>query len=207
MTPVTYFIRMRALGGRAEEVQELLLSNVDRIRTGEPGNLAFGVHRAGDDPDEFWLYETWVDADAVEAHESGPAFRAYREALRPLVDPDSVQFGNTEPMAVLGYPLPADGETLAQRFIRALGCNDAGLIHAIYDPDVSLYTPLGWPISGVAAVKDFIPSSMSRTRACGRRSMTTSIRPTVHARAFASSCTSTTPGASTAIRRPASAGP
>ena len=67
-----------------------------------------------------------------------------------------MQFGNTEPLAVLGYRLPDDGETLARRFIRALGRNDARLIDEIYHPDVLLYTPLGWPISGVAAVKDFI---------------------------------------------------
>jgi quinol monooxygenase YgiN len=156
MTPITYFVRMRAVPGQAERVRELLLSNVSRIRDSESGNIAFAVHRSSDDPDEFWLYETWVDAEAVAAHESGPAFKAYKASLRPLVEPSSVQFGSTEPLAVLGYRLPDDGETLAQRFIRALGSNDPGLIDEIYHPDVSLYTPLGWPITGVGAVKDFI---------------------------------------------------
>jgi hypothetical protein len=52
-----------------------------------------------------------VDETAVRAHESGEAFRQYKEALRPLVEPDSVLFGNTVPIKVLGYgPLPGDGE-------------------------------------------------------------------------------------------------
>jgi hypothetical protein len=56
---------------------------------------------------EFWLYETWADEAAVAAHESGAAFEQYKEALRPLVEPDSVLFGNTVPIKVLGYgPLP-----------------------------------------------------------------------------------------------------
>jgi quinol monooxygenase YgiN len=108
---VSYFVRMVAKPGQAEAVQELLLTNPRRIEQGEPGNLAFGVHRSTDNPNEFWLYETWVDEAAVEAHESGDAFKRYKEALRPLVEPDSVLFGNTVPIKVLGYgPLPLDAE-------------------------------------------------------------------------------------------------
>jgi len=93
--------------GQAEAVQELLLTNPRRIEQGEPGNLAFGVHRSTDNPNEFWLYETWVDEAAVQAHESGDAFQQYKETLRPLVEPESVLFGNTVPIKVLGYgPLP-----------------------------------------------------------------------------------------------------
>jgi quinol monooxygenase YgiN len=69
--------------------------------------LAFGVHRSTDDPNEFWLYETWENEAAVEAHESGEAFARYKEELRPLVEPDSVLFGNTVAIKVLGYDLPA----------------------------------------------------------------------------------------------------
>jgi quinol monooxygenase YgiN len=106
---VTYFVRMRAREGQADAVRELLLSNVERIRSGEPGNVVFAVHRSLDDANEFWLYETWTGLEAVEAHESGPSFREYKEALRPLVEPDSLVFGNTEPVVALGYGLPAEG--------------------------------------------------------------------------------------------------
>jgi quinol monooxygenase YgiN len=106
MPPITYFVRMVATEGQAERVLELLLSNPSRIEQGEPGNLAFGVHRSTENPNEFWLYETWVDESAVEAHESGQEFARYKEELRPLVDPDSVVFGATVPIKVLGYELP-----------------------------------------------------------------------------------------------------
>ena len=105
MGAVTYFVRMVAREGKAEEVQQLLLENPRRIEQGERGSLAFGVHRSIDDPNEFWLYETWASAEAVEAHESGAAFQRYKEALRPLVDPDSVLFGNCVPVKVLGYSI------------------------------------------------------------------------------------------------------
>jgi quinol monooxygenase YgiN len=109
--PVTYFVRMVAKPDQAEAVQELLLTNPRRIEQGERGNLAFGVHRSTDNPNEFWLYETWVDEAAVQAHEGGDAFKQHKETLRPLVEPESVIFGNTVPIKVLGYgPLPTGGE-------------------------------------------------------------------------------------------------
>ena len=94
MGAVTYFVRMVVKEGKAEEVQQLLLENPRRIEQGERGNLAFGVHRSIDHPNEFWLYETWASGEAVEAHESGATFQRYKEALRPLVDPDSMLSGN-----------------------------------------------------------------------------------------------------------------
>jgi quinol monooxygenase YgiN len=103
MSRVTYFVRMVAKEGMAEEVKELLLTNVRRIQQGEQGNLAFSVHRSTDNRNEFWLYETWESEEAVEAHESGSAFQQYKERLRPMVEGDSVLFGNTTPIAVLGY--------------------------------------------------------------------------------------------------------
>lgn len=102
---LTYFVRMRAREGQEAAVEQLLLSNAERVGK-EQGNVAFAVHRSRRDPREFWLYETWVDLGAMEAHESGTAFAEYKERLRPLVEPDSVLFGDTEPLAALGYRLP-----------------------------------------------------------------------------------------------------
>ena len=107
---VSYFVRMRAVEGKEQMVQEVLLSNVQRIRAGERGNLAFAVHRSRQDSREFGLYETWVDLAVVEEHESGADFKAYKEQLRPLVESGSVLFGDAEPLAVLGYPFPGGGE-------------------------------------------------------------------------------------------------
>jgi quinol monooxygenase YgiN len=105
MGVVTYIVRMVAKDGNADRVQELLLENPRRIEQGEPGNLAFAVHRSTENPNEFWLYETWESEEVVAAHESGEAFKRYKETLRPLVDPDSVLFGNCVPVKVLGYRL------------------------------------------------------------------------------------------------------
>jgi hypothetical protein len=52
--------------------------------------------------------------------------------------------------------LSKQDETLPERFVRALGTGDEALLDAIYDPGAMLYTPLGWPISGRAALKEFV---------------------------------------------------
>lgn len=52
--------------------------------------------------------------------------------------------------------MPNDQPTLAERFVHALGTNDPTLLEEIYDPDVALFTPLGWPIRGLQAVKEFV---------------------------------------------------
>jgi predicted ester cyclase len=49
-----------------------------------------------------------------------------------------------------------DQQTLGRRFIQALGTNDAELLDQLYATDVVLYTPLGWPITGRTAVKEFV---------------------------------------------------
>ena len=100
---VTYFVRMVAKEGQADNVLDLLLVNPRRIEAGEKGNIVFGVHRSLDSPNEFWLYETWESEEAVNKHESGEAFQQYKEDLRPLVESESVIWGNTEPVKILGY--------------------------------------------------------------------------------------------------------
>src|SRR5262245_24123430 len=101
---VTYVVRMRAFEGQEDAVQAILLENLQRIRAGESGNLAFAVHRSRSNPREFWLYETWADEKAVEAHESGEDFKSYKDRIRPLVEPDSLVFGDAEPLDAIGFP-------------------------------------------------------------------------------------------------------
>lgn len=50
---------------------------------------------------------------------------------------------------------PAD-RTLAERFVRAFGARDLTVLETLYDPDVELYTPLGWPLRGWNTVRTFV---------------------------------------------------
>jgi hypothetical protein len=67
-------------------------------------------------------------------------------------DPMPEQLG-----AVPGDPSTSpEDHTLAERFVRAFGANDTERLAELYDPDIELYTPLGWPVQGWAAVGDFV---------------------------------------------------
>ena len=101
MAKVVYFVRMRAKPGKAQEVEQLLLENFRNVER-DPGNVTFAVHHSRDDPDEFWMYEVWHSQEQVDAHESSREFLDYRERIRPLVDGDSVVWGNTSLLAVHG---------------------------------------------------------------------------------------------------------
>lgn len=102
MSRVTYFVRMNAREGKAEEVRETLLINYRNIRE-EQGNVAYSPHRSTDDPDEFWICETWESQEAVDTHENSARFEEYKSKLRPLVDCQTVLFGNAAPFAALGF--------------------------------------------------------------------------------------------------------
>ena len=57
--------------GRANDVVALIESEIARVRS-EDGNVAFSVH-LGDEPDQVWLYEAWVDqAYHDDVHEAYP---------------------------------------------------------------------------------------------------------------------------------------
>ena len=65
---VNYLVRMRAVEGHEQAVEDELLANMRRVRAAAVGNVGFVVHRSRQDPREFWLYETWRDSDAAEQH-------------------------------------------------------------------------------------------------------------------------------------------
>lgn len=102
MSKVTYFVRMIAKDGKVEEVRETLITN-PAIAGEEPGQVVFALHRLVDNPNEFWIYETWEGEEAVAAHESSEPFLEYRERLRPFVDGECVGWGNASPFAIKGY--------------------------------------------------------------------------------------------------------
>jgi ketosteroid isomerase-like protein len=52
--------------------------------------------------------------------------------------------------------IPADGSTLARRFVRAFDARDIAAFDGLFTPDTEIYTPLGWPVAGIDAVKAFV---------------------------------------------------
>src|SRR5436309_15501667 len=66
---------------KANEGKEDVISNVLKtmspLSRSEPGCLGYQAHRAVDDPRLFFLYETYRDAAAVDAHRAAPHFQEH----------------------------------------------------------------------------------------------------------------------------------
>lgn len=76
---LTVIARYRAQPGAGDRVAAILAKHVAATR-GEPGCLQFDACRSHDDPDEFTLYEKYVDEKAFEAHRGTAHFATYIEA-------------------------------------------------------------------------------------------------------------------------------
>jgi len=101
-----YFVRWIVKEGNEEKAKELLKANFDHISNTEQGNVIFITHQSVENPREFWMYEVWENQEAVDKHENSRWFReGYKEVLRPIVEPDSVTFGNVKVLQARGVTL------------------------------------------------------------------------------------------------------
>ena len=79
-------VQMQVQPGRREEFLAGMAANAAAAVRDEPGCLRFDVSAAAADPDRFFLYELYTDAEAFEAHKASPHFAQWREiAARVLV--------------------------------------------------------------------------------------------------------------------------
>ena len=73
---LTVIARYRAHPGRGDEVAAVLRRHVAATRA-EPGCIQFDASRSTEHPDEFVLYEKYVDEAAFDAHRASPHFAEY----------------------------------------------------------------------------------------------------------------------------------
>ena len=74
---VTVVARIRAAKGKGDALAALLVEQCAVV--GEPGCLAYRVHRSTKDPELFLFYETYADDAAFEVHRTAPHLAAYRK--------------------------------------------------------------------------------------------------------------------------------
>ncbi len=64
---LTVVARIHVKVGREQEFIEAMRGIAPQVRE-EPGNHAYVVHQAKDDPGTFLVYEQYADPEALEAH-------------------------------------------------------------------------------------------------------------------------------------------
>ena len=79
--------RYRARAGKGDAVTEQLGLMADAVKQDEPDCVDYRVGRSVENPDEFILYEEYVDQAALEAHRETAHFQAIVEAtIVPLLE-------------------------------------------------------------------------------------------------------------------------
>jgi quinol monooxygenase YgiN len=73
---ITVIARYRANPGSGDAVAEVLRKHVAATRA-EPGCVQFDASRSNENPDEFVLYEKYVDDAAFEVHRASPHFQKF----------------------------------------------------------------------------------------------------------------------------------
>ena len=98
MSGIAIHARLRAKPGSEPALESWMHELIERVRTGDPGTLAFGFHRDAATGD-YVCIEHYRDAEAVEGH-----FRNVADLLAKL--PEIVEPGD-EPVEVCGDLSPA----------------------------------------------------------------------------------------------------
>jgi autoinducer 2-degrading protein len=82
---LTVIARYQVQTGMGDLVATTLAKHIAATRT-EPGCVQFLVYRSRKDPEQFVLYEQFIDDEALDAHRQTPHFRSYVEGtIIPLL--------------------------------------------------------------------------------------------------------------------------
>lgn len=66
----------KAKPGEADRIREVI-EIMTPLSRDEPGNLFYQAHVSPDDPETFFLYEQYTDAQAYEDHKNAPHFQKH----------------------------------------------------------------------------------------------------------------------------------
>ena len=75
---LTVITRLRAAKGRDQALEALMREQAAAILAAEPGCTAYRLHRSTATPEQFVLYETYVDDAAFDLHRQSPLLASYR---------------------------------------------------------------------------------------------------------------------------------
>jgi quinol monooxygenase YgiN len=93
MGKIALFGTMTAHEGKGDELAAAFAGLFEQVER-EPGTEVYVLHRSQDDPNVFFFYELFTDADALEAHRDSDAMRAVGPVLGALVKQGERVIGN-----------------------------------------------------------------------------------------------------------------
>ena len=67
------------------QYQKTILAHAANCLAVEPGCVAFAVHTSAEQPDTFFLYETYQDENAFTSHRESAHLKIFKETIAPWV--------------------------------------------------------------------------------------------------------------------------
>ena len=101
MPKVALLSRVKAKEGQGDDLIAAFRPLFDLVEE-EPGTLLYALHRSRDDPDLFWVCETYADDDAFAAHRNSEALAAATPALATFIA--EAEFIVGEPVSAKSTP-------------------------------------------------------------------------------------------------------
>ena len=82
--PLVVIATLIAKPGQASALQQHLETLVKATRQ-EPGCITYELHQDLETPEGFYMFERWVDADALQIHDGSAHIQAFRAAAGELL--------------------------------------------------------------------------------------------------------------------------
>lgn len=102
MAKVSMLAKLTAQDGKGDELVAAF-DDLFRAVGDEPGTELYVMNRSASDPNVFWFYELYSDADALGAHGGSEAMKKAATVFGPLI---------AESELILGSPVKAKGVAL-----------------------------------------------------------------------------------------------
>ncbi len=85
------FVTIKLKPGTAEDFRPLIEENAAAAPRDEPDCISFDVLTDEDDPETFFFYEVYTDAEALEKHRDTPHYKKYMDAAGDMIADRSIQ--------------------------------------------------------------------------------------------------------------------
>ncbi|NQV82393.1 MAG: antibiotic biosynthesis monooxygenase [Rhodospirillales bacterium] len=91
MSQFAIFVTIKLKPGNAEAFSALILENAEAAVRDEPACQQFQVLTDETDPDTFFFYEVYTDAQGLEDHRETPHYQKYNAASQDMIAERAIQ--------------------------------------------------------------------------------------------------------------------
>ena len=103
MAELSVIARIEAQPGKGDELAAAAQEMVAAVEA-EAGTLVYALNRSIKEPDVLWFYELYTDSDALKAHGTSDAMKAFQVKIADLVAPGT-KIHRLTPVAAKGVKL------------------------------------------------------------------------------------------------------